>query len=428
MKTTKYAHWTHRDPTPEANRRVVITGLGAVSAVGVGVAELWESLLSGKSGIDTITRFDTTGMSSQIGGEVKNFNAQHLLGSRLRPKRLSRQAQFALVAGKEAVADAGLDEAALQRRKCGVVLGSALYNAEEIATHALQIEDRGVGSMRATALPLISVQSQAAAMTEMFRLENTPAFCVSTACMSGVTAIATGCSMIESGECDLVICGGTDALSMCPAAELIQAGLCSTRNEEPARASRPFDRERENGLMAEGAGVIVLESFEAAAARKAEPYAELIGDHACRDPEGSASGGGLAQTMQTALDNAGCAPENVDYISAWGCGDPDFDRMETEAIKQVFGAHAYRLAVSSIKAVVGNPLGAAAALQVIAGAMSLRHHLLPPTANYDHHDLDCDLDYIMGRPRRVRARNLLVNAHGLGGGNGCLVMSALRKM
>jgi 3-oxoacyl-[acyl-carrier-protein] synthase II len=423
-----YSHWTHRNPTASDRRRVVVTGLGAVSAAGVGVPILWDALLKGRSGIGTITRFDTSGMDSRIGGEVKDFHPQLLLDARLRPKRLSRQAQFVLVSGQEAVSDAGLDAAALQRRRCGIVLGSALCNAEEIAANAMQIQHRGVGSVRPTALPLINIQSQATAMVEMFRLENIPAFCLSTACMSGITAITTGRDMIQAGQCDLVICGGTDApLSVTPAAELVQAGLCSPRNEEPGRASRPFDRERENGLMAEGAGVVILESLEAALARNATPYAEIVGDHACRDPEGGVAGSGLARTMQTALDNAQCAPEMVDYVSAWGCGDPELDRTETNAIKQVFGSHAYRLAVSSIKGVIGNPLGAAGALQMVAGAMSLRHELLPPTANLDHHDLDCDLDYIQGSARRVRARNVLISAHGLGGGNTCVVMSAPRK-
>jgi 3-oxoacyl-[acyl-carrier-protein] synthase II len=424
----RYSQWSHNQPVSLNSRRVVITGLGAVTAAGVGVPMLWDALLAGRSGIGLITRFDTTGMDSRIGGEVKDFQPQAYLDARLRPKRLARQAQFALVAGKEAVADAGLDGASLRARRCGVVLGSALCNAEEIAANAMQIQERGVGSVRPTALTLINIQTQATAMVEMFGLENVPAFCLSTACMSGITAITNGRDMIEAGDCDLVICGGTDApLSVTPAAELVQAGLCSSRNDEPGRASRPFDRERSNGLMAEGAGVVILESMEAALERGAVPYAEIIGDHACRDPEGGAPGSGLVRTMQMAMDNARCARETVDYVSAWGCGDPELDRNETNAIKHVFGPHAYRLAVSSIKGVIGNPLGAAGALQVLAGAMSLRHTLLPPTANLDHHDLDCDLDYIQGKPRRVKARNVLVSAHGLGGGNTCVVLSALQK-
>ena len=399
--------------------------MGAVSAAGIGVAALWEALLAGRSGIGPITRLNLPGMESFIGGEVKDFHPAKLIEPRLRPKRLSRQAQFALVAGEEAVADAGLDGAALRRRKSGVVLGSALCNAEEIAVNAVQIHNRGAGTLRPTALPLINIQSQAIAMLEMFSLENVPAFCVSTACMSGITAITTGRDMIQAGDCDLVICGGTDApLSVTPAAELVQAGVCMSRNADPSRASRPFDRERDNGLMAEGAGVVVLESMDAAMERQARWYGEITGDHTCRDPEGGSTGSGLGVTMQTALDNARCSACDVDYVSAWGCGNPELDRAETNAIKDVFGSHAHILAVSSIKGVIGNPLGAAGALQMVAGAMSLRHGLLPPTANYDHRDLDCDLDYIQGGPRRIRARNVLISAHGLGGGNSCVVLSA----
>ncbi len=234
--------------------------------------------------------------------------------------------------------------------------------------------------------------------------------------------------MIRSGRVDTVICGGTDApLGRSPMTECVQFGMCSTRNNEPARASRPFDRERDNGLMAEGAGVVILERLDMALDRGARPYAEIVGDYTCRDPAGTPPGTGLTDTIRMAMQNARCSENEIDYVSAWGCGDPVLDRMETLSIKQVFGERAYELAVSSIKAVTGNPLGAAGPLQLVTCALAFRHGLLPPTANFEHVDVDCDLDYIQGAPRRARPRRILLNAHGLGGGNTCVVLAPSSK-
>ncbi len=424
--------WQQQSYLPQSGvteRRVVITGVGAVSAAGVGMPALWQALLDGRSGIGPITLFDPSGVPSKIAGEVKNFDPVKLIDARLKPKRLSRQAQFALVAAAEAAQDAGLDNRALRARQCGVVLGSALSNAQEIAANMRQMDDRGAGTIRPSALPIISMHSQATAVVEMFEMDNIPAFSVSNACMSGINAVTTARAMIRSGQVDAMICGGTDApLEHSPATEIIAAGMCSFRNDEPERASRPFDRERDNGLLAEGAAIVILERLDTALDRGATIYAELLGDHTCRDPEGMPPGTGWARTIRAALQNARCDPALVDYISAWGCGDPLLDRMETQAIKEVFGERAFDLAVSSIKAVTGNPLGAAGPLQLATAAMSLRHGILPPTANYEHADIDCDLDYIQGGPRRARARRLLLNTHGMGGGNTCLVLGPAGKV
>jgi 3-oxoacyl-[acyl-carrier-protein] synthase II len=419
----RYSQWTHQHPITTDRRRVVITGLGAVCAAGIGVPALWQALLSGKSGIGPITRFDTTGMESRIGGEVKDFEPLKLIDTRLRPKRLSRQAQFSLVAAGEALRDAKLTNQMLKPRDGAVILGSALSSLNEAEETALKVERSGARFASAASVPRLNMQGQATALVEMLELENVPSLCVSTSCMGGIDAAALGASLIKSGQCDFVVCGGTDApLSRMPAAEIAQAGLMSRRNEEPERASRPFDRERDNGLLAEGAGIVILEEYQAALNRGIKPYAEILGSHTCRDAYGAMPGTGLAITMRAALDNAGCDDALVDYISAWGCGDPNVDRYETESVKQIFGTRAYELAISSIKAVTGNPFAAAGALQLIAGSMSFRHGLIPPTANYEHRDLDCDLDYIQGNPRRLRLRRILVNAHGLGGGNTSMVL------
>ncbi len=423
--------WQQQSYLPERGiqqRRVVITGIGAVSAAGVGMSALWQTLLEGRSGIGPITLFDPSGVPSKIAGEVRNFDPVKLIDARLKPKRLARQAQFAVVAAAEAAADAGLDNKALRARQCGVVLGSALSNAQEIAANMRLMDDRGAATIRPSALATISMHGQASTLVEMFELENTPAFSVSDACMSGINAVTTARSMILSGRVDAMICGGTDApLEQSPATEIIAAGMCSFRNDEPERASRPFDRERDNGLLAEGAAIVILESLDTALERGATIYAELLGDHTCRDPEGTPAGTGWARTMRSALQNARCDVALVDYVSAWGCGDILLDRMETSAIKEVFGKRAYDLAISSIKAVTGNPLGAAGPLQLAASAMSMRHGILPPTANYEHADPDCDLDYIQGASRRSRPRRILLNTHGMGGGNTCLLLGPPTK-
>jgi 3-oxoacyl-[acyl-carrier-protein] synthase II len=406
-------------------RRVVITGLGAVCAPGIGVKALWEALLEQRSGISLVTRYDTEDMQSRIGGEVKDFDPFKLIDRRMRPKRLSRQAQFALVAGQEAVADSGMSLEQLRAVRSGVVLGSAFANIEAVAETALKVQEKGPNHGTAAAVPLINMQSQATALVEMLGLENAPALCVSTSCMAGVDAVTLGCDMIRAGRAEAMICGGTDApLSRTPAAEFQLAGMCSTRNAEPGRASRPFDRERDNGLLAEGAGIVVLETLEHALARGARPYAEILGYATCRDPAGAPAAAGLSDAMRGALENAGCAQDGVECVCAWGSGDPVIDREETRAIKAVFGARAYDLAIHSIKAVTGNPLAAAGALQMVSSAMAFRCGLVPPTTNYEHPDLDCDLDYVAGAPRRIRLRRLLLNAHGLGGGNTSLVMGA----
>ena len=423
------ARWQTVGKSQNLPGRVVVTGLGAVSAVGIGVPTFWQALVEGRSGIKPITSFDVSNMSSTIGGEVRGFDPLKLIEPRLKPKRLSRQTQFGVVASREAITDAGLTSTVLRDCQCGVVLGSALFNLDEIVASALKVEERGAQFAPATAVPLMNTQPQVGAVIELLQLENVVAFCISNSCTSGLDAITLGCDMIRAGQAEVVICGGTDApLARTPAAHMAQAGMLSSRNDEPERASRPFDRERDNGLLAEGAGVVILESMDFALDRGATPYAEITGSHSSRDLAGGGSGSGLAESMRHAMRNARCAENEVDYISAWGCGDPTVDRVETACIKEVFKERAYDIAVGSIKAVTGNPLAAAGALQLIAAALSLRHSLLPPTANYEHADLDCDLDYIRAKARRIRPRHILLNGHGLGGGNNTLVLSPVSRV
>jgi 3-oxoacyl-[acyl-carrier-protein] synthase II len=407
-----------------AQRQVVVTGVGTVCAAGNNAKDFWRSLIEGRSGISRITRFDTTGMDSTIAGEVKGFDPLQLIAPRLKPKRLSRQTQFAVVAAQEAARDAGLDFS-LRRsgKRIGVVVGSSICGLEAVTESAVKVQQKGAGFGNPSIIPIGNLQASALAITELLELEDAFAMGISTACISGTDAVKTASDMIRSGRFDAVICGGTDApLSRTPMAEFTLAGLCSMRNDSPEKASRPFDRERDSGTIAEGCGIVVLESLESAADRGAAPYAEILGDYAAVDPDKTRPGGGLESTMRGALENARCSPGEIDFISAWGCGHPVIDRCETEAIKRVFGTHADEMAVGSIKGVTGIPLGASGVLQLVALALSYRHEMLPPTLNCDRPDLDCDLDYVSGSPRRMRLRKTLLNAHGLGGGNTCLVL------
>lgn len=406
-------------------RRVAITGLGAVSAAGVGYPALWDSLLQCRSGITSITRFDTTGMASRIAGEVKNFDPNNLIESRLRPRRLSRQTQFAVVAAKEAILDAHLDVAQLKRARVAVIIGSANSGLEAITESALRMQERGVTRGDPNIVSHGNLQSSALMVAEMFQIDEAFAMGVSNACISGLDAVKTAGEFIRAGRFDIVICGGTDApISRTPWAEFTLAGLNATRNDEPHRAVRPFDRERETGLLGEGSGIVVLEEAKFARERGAKIYAEILGESASIDPDKARPCSGFTVTMRGAMRNAACDPGEVDFISAWGCGHPTLDRVETETIKEVFGNRAYDIPVGSIKGVIGSPLAAAGAIQTVTVALSYAHGILPPTTNWEYRDADCDLDYIAARPRRVRLRKCLLNAHGLGGGNTSILFAA----
>lgn len=413
----------HRFSRIPDQRRVVITGVGAVSAAGIGAPLFWEALLEGRSGIGPITRFDPAGIESRIAGEVRDFNPAKLIEHRLKPKRMARQSQFAVVAAAEAVRDAGLSPAEFTGRRVGVIVGSAICALDAVTESALRMQSKGVANGNPIAVLMGNLHAAALAVADSLSIEKAFAMGISTACISGVDAIKIGCDCIRAGRFDTVICGGTDApVSRTPWAEFTIGGLNATRNDEPTRAVRPFDRDRVTGLLAEGGGIVVIENEQTALDRGAEPYAAILGDHSCIDPDKESSGSGFAPTMRGALENAGCKTRDIDFISAWGCGHYALDRTETQAIKEVFGKHAYDLAVSSIKGVIGSPLAAAGALQVIAMSLSHRHGVLPPTVNNEFRDIDCDLDYVAGRSRPMNVRRSMLNAHGLGGGNTSMIL------
>lgn len=406
--------------------RVVITGIGVLAPNGTGLKPFWKSLLGGQSGIGPITLFDATKFKSRIAGEVKDFDPAAHIEPELRPHRMARHTQLAYAATMMALRDANLDLSNLDLPSpTPVVIG--------VSTSALDVIERvfhlvnGPGPDRVNPSSLGASKPQAAANLIADRLGAAAnAATVSSACPSGLDALATAAAMIRSGEAEFAIAGGADApITPLAMASFIASGLSSSRNDEPTRASRPFDADRDSGVISEGAGVFVLENLERAEARGARPYAEITGYGTQRDLDPTQPASGLEHSMLIALANSGCSPEDVDYISAYGPGHPLLDAVEVNIIKKVFGRRAYSIPVSSIKGVTGNPLAAGGPFQVAACAMSLREQVLVPTANYEQADPVCDLDFVPNRSRRAQMERALVNVRGLGGSASTMVLSRL---
>ncbi len=415
---------SHRyGPLPK-RRRVVVTGMGAVSAAGVGTQKLWDALLLGRSCVSALSRLKNEELGINVAGEVKDFEPTRHIEAWQRPKRMARQTQFAVVAAREALANAGLTPADLRGRRVAVLIGSAVSTIEKVEERALQINRSGSRSVSPAAVAGDNLQAAAVAVTEMLKVEDANAMAFANNCTSGVDAIGLAVDLIRLGRYDLIVAGGAEApLTLGIMSVISASGIC-TSSQRPEEASRPFDRDREGGVLGEGAGVVILEESQFARDRNAREALEIFGTHTCPDVRRDRPSSGLEFTMKGALENAACDLGEIDYISAWGCGHPLFDRCETDAIKAAFGEHAYRVLVGSIKGTIGIPLAASGPLQIIAASLAHQHGVVPPTVNWTRADLDCDLDFIGGQPRRIRLRKTLVNAHGLSGGNISLVVGA----
>jgi 3-oxoacyl-[acyl-carrier-protein] synthase II len=407
--------------------RVVVTGMGVLAPNGIGLAAFWDSLVAGRSGVGPITHFDASAFKSRIAGEVKGFEPLDYIDPKFKPKRMARHTQFAFAAMKMAMADADFEPSRHPvDYPIPVMLG--------VSTTAMDILEECWGNLarrgpRGVSAGVVDCQPQAA--TQMLTMAlgiSARATTIASACPSGLDAIASAAAMIRQGEADIAVAGGTDAtitpLSM---ASFAAAGLSSTRNTEPERASRPFDLLRDSGVISEGAGMLILENYETAAARGVTPYLEIIGYGTQGDDYSSDELFGLGQTMRLALDSAGRSPEDIDYICAYGPGHPALDIVETDMIKRVFGRRAYSIPISSIKGVTGNALSAAGPHQIITCALCFKHGMIPPTANYEVPDPRCDLDYVPGRSRNRRINTALINVRGLGGGNSSLVVERVRE-
>jgi len=406
--------------------RVVITGMGVLAANGTGLPAFWESLIAGRSGIRAISLFDATDFSVHAAGEVKDFNLSHITGESYKTNRMGRHTQLAIAAADMAIQQAGftLEEIRLYE-PLPVFVG--------VSTSAIDVIERGKDMMTSRGPQKVSpyivagCQPHALASAIGAHLKmSTTGTTFSTACAAGLDAIATAVEWILAGRADLIIAGGADApINPLTVASFGSTGMVPEGLISPETLSRPFDKRRSGGIMAEGAGIFVMESLQHALARGATPLVEIKGYSSRSDRVGSQAGEGLADTMKQALDNSGLYPHDIDYVCAHGPSDLVIDRVETAMIKNVFGKRAYHFPVSSIKGVTGNPLAAAGPLQIAACAMGMRDGCVPPTANYEYPDPECDLDYVPNQHYVMSINRAMVNIHGLGGGNSSIVVEKI---
>lgn len=405
--------------------RVVITGMGAITPIGIGKDAFWDALLAGKSGIAKITRFDASDYSTQIAGEVKDFDPTAYIDKK-EAKRMDRSSQFAIAATKLAIEDAKLDLDQENRDRIGTVIGTGIGGIETLHDQYKNLFEKGPNRISPFFVPMMIANMAAGQTSITFGLKG-PNTCVVTACATGTNSIGDAFKIIQRGDADVMVAGGTEA-AISPAAV---AGFCamkamSTNNDIPEKASRPFDKNRNGFIMGEGAGIVILESLEHAVARGAHIYAEVAGYGYNADayhitapaPEGVQA----AKCMELAIKDAGLAPESVDYINAHGTSTPLNDKNETLAVKSVFGEHAYKLAISSIKSMTGHLLGAAGGIEAIATALTIVNGMLPPTINYEDPDPELDLDYVPNQARQCQVNVALSNSFGFGGHNATILI------
>lgn len=406
-------------------RRVVITGIGAVTPIGIGKDAFWNALIEGKSGVGPITRFDVSEYTTKIAGEVSDFVVTDFIDKK-EAKRMDRSTQYAVAASKLAIDDAKLDLEAEDRERIGVIIGTGIGGMEALYEQYKVLFAKGPSRISPFLVPMM-IGNMASGMTSIrFGLQG-PSSCVVTACATGTNSIGDAARAIKYGDADVMLAGGTEApISPAALAGFGSMKALSTRNDEPERASRPFDKDRDGFVMGEGAGVIVLEELGHALARGAHIYAELAGYAYNSDAyhiTAPAPGGVMAaKAMRQALKDGGIEPNEVDYINAHGTSTGLNDKNETMAIKEVFGDHAYELAVSSIKSMTGHLLGAAGGVECIAAAMSIDQGIIPPTINYETPDEGLDLNYVPNVAEKREVRVALSNSLGFGGHNATLAL------
>ena len=410
-------------------RRVVITGLGVVCPLGIDVRSYWDSLLAGRSGIAPIELLPTAAFKVKIGGEVKHWKPEQFMDARA-AHRLDRYAQFALVAAMAAVKDSGLDISREDPARGGTIVGSGIGGLTEYETqHEKYLQGGGPRGISPFVIPKMMPNSAAANISIQYGLCG-PSRAVSTACASAADALADAMRCIQRDETDIMVAGGSEAAIVhMGLGGFISARALSHRNDDPPRASRPFDKDRDGFVLSEGSGILVLEEYEHARKRDARVYAELLGAGATADayhitaphPEGQ----GAIRSMQQALKDAHVNPADIQYVNAHGTSTEMGDAVETKAIKAVFGEHARRLAISSTKSMIGHLLGASGGVEAVATALTIRTGVMHPTINLQTPDPACDLDYIPNAAREGRVRRAISNSFGFGGHNTCLVLGAL---
>ena len=412
-----------------AKRRVVITGLGSLTSLGRDKDAFWTNACAGRSGVSTVSRFDTTGFEVRIAGWIPDFDPAPVVEPR-EARRIDRYAQFALVAADEAMRDSGLDMAREDPARMGVIIGSGIGGLQEIEEQKAILLQRGPDRVSPFLIPKMMANSAGGLLGIRFGFRG-PNSTVLTACASASHAVGDAYFNVAYGRADVIMTGGAEAtITPLGLAGFIACKALSKRNDDPTHASRPFDRERDGFVMGEGAGILLLEELERARARGARIYAEVLGFGATCDayhntapePEGT----GAAASMTCALRDAGLGPADVAYINAHGTSTPLNDAMETRAIKRALGDHARRVAISSTKSMIGHLLGASGGVELVQTALTVERGIIPPTINYEFPDPDCDLDYVPNTAREARVPVAMCNSFGFGGHNASIIIGKLR--
>lgn len=408
-------------------KRVVITGTGIVSSVGIGTKKFWNNIKEGKSGISKIERVDVSDMPTKVAAEIKNFNPEEYIDIK-EARRMDRFAQFAMAAAKMAIEDSELNLGSVPKDRLGVVVGSGIGGIETFENQYSILMEKGARRVSPFFIPMMIPNMAAGLIAIKYGVKGFVE-CVVTACATSTNTIGDAFKVIQRGDADVIISGGAEAAIT----RLSLAGFCSskamTTNEDPATACRPFDKERDGFVMGEGAGILVLEEYEHALKRGAHILAEIVGYGCTNDAfhitAPSENGEGAARCMKAAIDDAGIRPCDIGYINAHGTSTGLNDKNETAAIKTIFGEYAYKIPVSSTKSMTGHMLGATGAVETIISACALKEGFLPPTMNYNTSDSECDLDYIPNKGRNVQVSYALSNSLGFGGHNACIVLKSV---
>jgi 3-oxoacyl-[acyl-carrier-protein] synthase II len=411
-------------------RRVVITGMGLITPLGIGVEPSWQGLIAGRSGIGSISAFDSSDLPVHIAGEVKGFDPLLYIEPK-EVKKMDRFIHFAVATSALAIEDSGLKITVENAGRIGVIIGSGMGGLPTIEHYVKVYLEKGYRRITPFFIPMLIINLASGHVSIIFGARG-PNTAVATACATGTHAIGDAFKIIQRNDADAMICGGTESVitPMAVGGFAVMKAL-STRNSEPERASRPFDRDRDGFVIGEGAGIVILESLENARKRGAKIYAEVVGYGMSSDAyhitAPSPSGEGAASCMTAALKDAGIPPEFVNYINAHGTSTKHGDEIETAAIKKVFGQHAYRLCVSSTKSMTGHLLGAAGGVEAVFATLCIYHDIVPPTINLENPDDECDLDYVPNASRNCKVHYALSNSFGFGGTNACLLFKKYRE-
>jgi beta-ketoacyl-acyl-carrier-protein synthase II len=407
-------------------QRVVVTGMGCISPVGNDVSTTWSNILAGRSGVGLITQYDASEFKCKIAAEVKGFDGAAHFGNR-EARRMDRFSQFAVATAQQAVRDAGLEITDSNRDRIGAIIGSGIGGIGTIFEQTRVFFERGAGRVSPFLIPMM-LPDTAGGMIAIYLGVRGPNLAVVTACASGTNAIGEALSVIRRGHADIMLAGGSEAaINPLAMAGMSVMNALSFRNDDPPRASRPFDLQRDGFVMGEGAAILVLESLEHALERQAHILAEVSGYGVTNDAyhisAPAENGAGAALCLRMALRDASLTIDDIDYINAHGTSTPLNDKSETAAIKTVFGERAYKTPVSSTKSITGHLLGAAGALEAIISIKTLQDQILPPTINYEFPDPECDLDYVPNTARMAQVRRVMSNSFGFGGHNATLIFS-----